>query len=204
MKTLIGTIIDKSGSMQSCVNDTIGGYNRFLAEQKALPDSAEVILVRTLFDTVVKTESPVALSAVTELSIENYKPDGSTALLDAIHRTVRELEKMATPGARMLVVILTDGEENSSREITLAAVKALIDEKTATGNWTFVYMGANVDAWAQAGKIGIAFSNTAQYAATPAGTNQAFLNVSAGATRLRSSGVGASATYFTSDEQDAK
>jgi uncharacterized protein YegL len=196
MRTLIGVILDKSGSMESVKADTIGGYNRFLTEQKALPTASETNLVLTLFDTSVVTSAVRPLAEVPELNAESYKPDGFTALLDAVHRTVRQLEENVGYYDRVLVLILTDGEENSSKEVTRAAVKALVEEKQATGKWTFVYMGANVDAFAEAGKIGVPVGNAMAYSATPAGVQLMSSGLCAASSSYMSNSARATKEYF--------
>ena len=142
--TEIVCIIDKSGSMHSIKNDAIGGFNTFIGEQKKLEGKANVSLV--LFNTEY---SPVyynkPLNDVEALNESTFKPVGGTALLDAIGRTLNEL--MTKEGSEIapdkyFVVILTDGEENSSREYTNEAIKKIIEDLRTKGNWEFVYLGA--------------------------------------------------------------
>ena len=148
-------ILDRSGSMEACIDDTIGGFNAFVRDQ--VPFGGTLTLV--LFDheyTPVYTCKPIA--EVEPLTRETFKPRGATALLDAIGRAVKEVRTQTIP----TVVILTDGQENSSREYTKAHVKDLIEERQRNG-WTFVYLGANQDAFAEAGSIGIAPATTMNY-----------------------------------------
>lgn len=148
-------ILDRSGSMESCLTDTIGGFNAFLREQEPFGGTLSLVL----FDheiTPVYTRLPIG--EVEPLTQSTFQPRGSTALLDAIGRTIKNNWTRNTP----TVVILTDGQENSSREYTKAHIKDLIEEKTRDG-WTFVYLGANQDAFAEAGSIGIAPAATMNY-----------------------------------------
>ncbi len=147
-------ILDRSGSMESCIDDTIGGFNAFVREQ--VPFGGTLTLV--LFDheyTPVYTAKPIG--DVEPLTRETFTPRGSTALLDAIGKTIKD-----TTSNIPTVVILTDGQENSSHTYTKAHIKDLIEGRQRDG-WTFVYLGANQDAFAEAGSIGIAPAATMNY-----------------------------------------
>lgn len=162
-------LLDVSGSMESCWDDTIGGFNSFLSDQKAT--GGRLTLVQ--FDheyTVTCSRTPI--KDVKPLTRETYKPRGSTALLDAIGTMIKDWTARAKPS----VVILTDGLENSSKKFTKAHIKDLIEAKTKEG-WTFAYLGANQDAFAEAGSIGIAPGCTMNYEGTR--TPDAFTRLSA-------------------------
>lgn len=176
-------IVDKSGSMGIVKNDAIGGFNNFLSEQKALPGKATMTL--TLFDTVVNTLSVrKPLEDVAGLTVETYRPDGMTALLDATGKTLNEAVKAidALPDdekpEKVIVVIITDGEENSSREYSRGAVAALTKELQDQRKWEFLYLGANQDAFLEAGKIGIPQSSAVSFNATGQGVRMAYADVS--------------------------
>lgn len=157
MNTEIICIVDRSGSMQTIRDDAIGGFNAFLAGQKAVPDTARVSVI--LFDhEYTPLYGPVELAEAQGLTGETFQPRGNTALLDAIGRT------LATQGARVaselwadkvIVCILTDGYENASREYTRPQIRKLIRDLEAAGKWQFVYLGANQDAFAEAADLGI-------------------------------------------------
>jgi hypothetical protein len=148
-------LLDRSGSMESCWDDTIGGFNAFLAEQKATGGTLTLIQ----FDHEYQmTYERVKIDEVAALSHETYKPRGSTALLDAIGRLIKNWNGSSNPS----VVILTDGLENSSHKFTKSHIKDLIEQKTKDG-WTFAYLGANQDAFAEASSIGIAPGCTMNY-----------------------------------------
>ena len=141
-------ILDRSGSMESCRADTIGGFNACLNDQKALGGKISL----TLFDheyTPVYSEMDLAEAPL--LTMETFQPRGMTALLDAIGSTIKNWTGSSSP----TVIILTDGFENASNTYTKAHIKDLIEQKTKEG-WTFVYLGANQDAFTEAGNIGIA------------------------------------------------
>jgi len=142
--------------MESCWDDTIGGFNAFLNEQKA--DGGTLTLIQ--FDHEYQlTYERTKIAEVTPLTRETYTPRGSTALLDAIGRLIKDWKDGASNPS---VVILTDGQENSSHNFTKAHIKDLIEQKTKDG-WTFAYLGANQDAFAEAGSIGIAPGCTMNY-----------------------------------------
>lgn len=164
--TDIIVVLDRSGSMTTIRQDTIGGFNAFLKEQKALPNPATMSLYQ--FDheyEAVYERRPLAEAA--ELTTETFIPRGWTALLDAIGRTIVRAE--ATPGHRKVVVIITDGQENSSKEFTNDKIRELIKSKEALG-WQFVYLGANQDAFSVASQFGFNYRNTMTVAANAAGT----------------------------------
>lgn len=147
-------ILDRSGSMETCRDDTIGGFNAFVREQKAFGGTLTLIQFDHEY-LVSYANKPI--TEVEPLSHETFVPRGSTALLDAIGKTIKA-NKLNVP----TVVILTDGHENSSHEYSKAHIKDLIEQKTKDG-WTFVYLGANQDAFAEAGSIGIAPAATMNY-----------------------------------------
>ena len=189
--TEIVCIIDKSGSMHSIKNDAIGGFNTFIGEQKKLEGKANVSLV--LFNTEY---SPVyynkPLNDVEALNESTFKPVGGTALLDAIGRTLNEL--MTKEGSEIapdkyLVVILTDGEENSSREYTNEAIKKIIEDLRTKGNWEFVYLGANQDAFRVAGGMGISVSNSMNFIADSEDTKILYRKMSKMSASYRSSAL---------------
>ncbi len=169
--TDITLVIDRSGSMHSIQDDAQGGINAFLAGQKETPGDVAVTLVQ--FDTEYEfLYRGVPLSDVVPYKLE---PRGGTALLDAVGRAINEtgtrlagLPETLRPGL-VVVVVMTDGQENSSREFTKAQVKEMIEHQQNVFNWQFTFLGANQDAFAEAGGIGIAVGGTADFAANKVG-----------------------------------
>ncbi len=164
----IAFVLDRSGSMESCRDAAIEGFNRFLKEQQQVEGLAKLTLV--LFDDeylVPANALPVA--EVVPLDHETYIPRGSTALLDAVGRTIDELgtRLAALPEpdrpAQVIVAILTDGEENSSQNYTWHQLAAAIKRQTEQYRWTFLFLGANQDAIATAAQMNIAAGNAATY-----------------------------------------
>ena len=162
-------ILDRSGSMETCRDDTIGGFNAFLREQQAGGGTLTLVLFDHEYQ-VVYGNKPI--TDCPPLTAQTFVPRGSTALLDAIGRAI----KAVPAGTQPTVVILTDGQENASQQYTKAHIKDLIEEKTKAG-WTFVYLGANQDAFAEAGTLGIRSECTVNY--DPRRTPEAFRVLSA-------------------------
>lgn len=182
-------ILDESGSMSSTRQQTLDGLNEQIQAINKLeakyPDHKYFINILKFdndFEYLV-TDTPV--SKVKEFTFEDYNPNGSTALRDAIGKSVTTLEariqsKVSSGEAKALVIILTDGEENASREYSAENIKSLITRLDATQMWTFTFIGANQDSVTTANSYGIHASNVANYSASMKGTKTAFAAVSAG------------------------
>ncbi|MBQ3444291.1 MAG: VWA domain-containing protein [Selenomonadaceae bacterium] len=172
-------ILDRSGSMSNLAADTIGGYNSFIEQQKTKAGAAEVTTV--LFDDQYeKISDATDINAVPELTSEQYYARGTTALLDAVGRTITETlsrlesKKICPAKRRVLVMIMTDGYENASKEFTKAKVKALVEATTKEYDWNYIFIGANIDAAAEAGGIGIDRKHAANYKPTSEGVQESF------------------------------
>jgi hypothetical protein len=164
--TDITMVLDRSGSMQSIKDDTIGGFDAFISEQRRLPGRCTVSLVQ--FDNVYEeVYTGRDLADVPGLTLV---PRGSTAMLDAIGRAVNaagaRLAAMPEDGrpGTVIVGIMTDGLENASREFTYPMVKALIEQQEQVYGWTFMYMGANQDAIEVGASLGVARDRSLTYA----------------------------------------
>jgi hypothetical protein len=160
-RVLVNVILDKSGSMSTKVRDVIGGFNLYL-DELAKEQAVDYGFSLTLFDTVVEMKyKGVPLASAAKLDSSSYRPSGNTALFDAVGNTV---QTVSTDGFdKIITVIMTDGEENSSREWTLHAIRELIKSKEAAGNWTFVFLGANLDAFEQGANLGVPMANAVRY-----------------------------------------
>lgn len=145
--TLVAFLLDRSGSMASVLDDTIGGFNTYL-DGLIKNDDGSTRFTLTQFDTVgidvVHNAEP--LGSVPKMNKESYEPRGGTPLYDAIGKTIRSIEK-AVNGQKVLFVTLTDGQENSSVEWNEKSVKALIKSKEDKDKWTFAYIGVGAEAW---------------------------------------------------------
>jgi Mg-chelatase subunit ChlD len=204
--THIAVLLDRSGSMAAVKDETISGFNYFLKEQKAAGDNAAFTLVQ--FDSestdVVHEARPVR--DVPDLNGETYQPRGSTPLLDALGQTIKSTGRTlaAIPETnrpdKVVFVVITDGEENASHQFTKSQVKEMINHQTEKYAWQFIYLGANQDAFAEAGAVGIAMANAANF--TPAHMATAFAGTAANVAQYRKSGRASSLNY--SDKQRAE
>jgi Mg-chelatase subunit ChlD len=181
-RTFIAVVLDRSGSMEAIRNDAIGGFNAFLADQKALPGAAALLLAQ-FDDEYELVYDAVPIAEVPQLTLETYVPRGSTALFDALGRTLNDvaarISRLAAceKPSRVIVVVITDGEENASREFDLAMVKRMIEARRNDA-WEILFLGTTEQAVEQACAAGVDRRNTALFTSTPAGTRDAFRRVS--------------------------
>lgn len=193
---LINVILDRSGSMGPRQADVIGGFNQFLQDQRQAPGRARMIL--TQFNTEVTPPTPaVPIAEVLPLTPATYTPGGNTALFDAIAQTVGRADAEKQPGERVLCLIVTDGEENSSRETTLEQVRTIIREREGRGDWTFAYLGAAPDRWAA--ETGMSAGSSAAFCL--AEPRASFAVASEATRRLRASSRASTRTFFDRDER---
>ena len=152
-------VLDRSGSMQSCASDAVGGYNAYAAK---LPETARVSL--TLFDSEgVDLIRDAVAPAVAGMRADEYVPRAATPLYDAIGRTIADAEKRCAGFDRVALVILTDGHENASREFTREDILKLLTRKQEQDGWLVIYLGANQDAWEVGQKFGSSSPNTMSF-----------------------------------------
>lgn len=182
-------VLDESGSMAGLADDLIGGVNTFLAEQRSLSGKCRLTLAKFAPFTVI--HDAVRIGAVPDLTRADYAPSSSTPLLDAegqaIAMAIRRETARERAGKRteaVLFVTYTDGQENASQEWTYQRLTEKKAERTALG-WTFLYLGAGHDVYAQSSLIGTFTANASSYAHTPAGMHQMTANTSAVATAYR-------------------
>lgn len=208
--TYLVLILDKSGSMRDVTDATISGTNSYFNKQKEQPGEAVLHVVQ--FDDVLETShSYVDLKVAVPLSRDNYQPRGGTALLDAIGHTIdavglklASLPESERPG-KVVFLIQTDGEENRSFNFTYQQIQNKIKHQTDVYKWDFVFLGANQDAIASAGAIGISAGKSLSYAGTASGTQVAFNTLESYTTSVRGvKGAGAMASVtFTQEDRDA-
>ena len=174
-------LLDRSGSMSAMAPDVIGGFNAFLANQQAQPGRSRMTLVQ--FDSgdpfEVLTDGLV-LHRVRPLSERTFQPRGGTPLWDAVgelitRASVRQQQRRALGKAaeETLVAVYTDGEENQSVRFDGATIHRLIEAKKEEG-WTFVFLGAGLDAYAEGGRIGVGVGSTQSFAPDGHGARLAF------------------------------
>jgi uncharacterized protein YegL len=172
--TEIVLILDRSGSMGGLESDTVGGYNSFLKKQQEQPGAARITTV--LFDDRYELlHDRLDLRAVSPITAQEYYVRGSTALLDAIGKTINKIgnaQKHSKPAYRaekVLFVITTDGMENASREFDYGKIKSMIERQKSRYGWEFIFLGANIDAVETAGRFGIAPNRAQNYHADSEG-----------------------------------
>lgn len=155
-------ILDETGSMQDCKGAAIAGFNEYLKTLRQMPLPVRFTL--TLFNSgkMDMRHRNVPVVQVPELTEQTYQPAETTPLYDAIGHTLTATGHEAPPESKKLCVILTDGLENASREYTRDGIARMIKDHEAQG-WTFVYLGADHDAWAAGGDLGIAGDNTVMF-----------------------------------------
>lgn len=171
--THLAIIADRSGSMTPIQKDMNGGLQELLKTQSELP--GKLLIDITTFDGFV--EHIAENASYEDISFPIIYPRGSTALLDAVGKTVNSLgerfskmEEEERPG-KVIVVIVTDGAENSSREYSNRQVRELVERQQNEYNWEFVFLGANIDSFAVAGAWGIARGSTITYATNSESVN---------------------------------
>lgn len=192
MKTLINVILDESGSMDVKRADVIGGFNRFLEEQKNGPDEARLSLVKFNTNHTV-VHGAVAIADAQPLTDKTYVPGGNTALLDAVAQAVRLADAAKQADERVICLVITDGEENSSRETTKEQVRKIIEEREGRGDWTFTYLGISPEKWHDTGVVGSRGNAAAYNAAVP---DVSFAAMSHATRNLRASSASRTSDFY--------
>ena len=173
-------ILDRSGSMSGLEKDTIGGYNSMLQKQRK-SEKGEVYVTTVLFDDRYELlYDRVSLNKMKSITEKEYYVRGSTALLDAVGKTISQVKanqnslKKNERAKKVMFVIITDGEENASKEYTAEKVKKMIEEQKKTEKWEFLFLGANIDAVSTAKRFGIDSSRAVRYNSDSIGTKKNF------------------------------
>lgn len=171
-------LLDRSGSMAGLESDTIGGFNAFIDKQKQLEGKA--IVTTVLFDDKYEILwNGVDINKV-KLTDKEYYVRGSTALLDAVGKTIIDVNYRLSktsederPG-KIIFIITTDGMENSSREFTYENIKQLIQHQQEKHDWEFIFLGANIDTAKEANNIGIDMNNAYSFEASESGVESMY------------------------------
>jgi uncharacterized protein YegL len=199
---LVYLVLDKSGSMGAIRNATIDGCNLFLRETTAADADASFWLL--LFDTGInKVHKGTRLGDIEPIDAHVYQPGGGTALLDAVGHAIKDVDDLTEKPGKVVFVIMTDGQENASHEYTRESIKQLVKQHEKEQGWQFIFLGANVDAFDEAGQIGMAApaSSSATWVPTAAGTTAAMASsgISTGAYLRGTSGsAGMTQTFYNS------
>lgn len=162
-------LLDRSGSMSGAESDTIGGYNSYLERMKKQNVFVTTVLFDDKYDVITERKK---ISKVNKLDNKTYYTRGSTALMDAIGKTINYMDTKDTK--KVLFIITTDGMENSSKEYNKLQVKELI---LGHNNWEFVYIGANIDSYSEASTIGIKSNRVSNYTKSKKGIGMLFSNL---------------------------
>lgn len=176
-KMLVSVVLDESGSMSGIQKDTIDGFNLYIDNLKK-DDKGEYRVNLMKFDTSHGCNflfENATLDTV-KLTTENYVPAGGTPLYDALGKAIQDTARIADRETSVFFVVITDGEENSSRSFSRNSIFDLIGQKVRNDKWNFVYLGANQDAWAVGGALGI----TNSYNFRPANIHNVFYAASTG------------------------
>ncbi|MDQ0851168.1 uncharacterized protein YegL [Arthrobacter sp. B3I9] len=206
--THVYVLLDRSGSMSAIADDTVGGFAAFVRDQQSVTGRCRLSLAQ-FDDSYERVYDAVDIQGVPALELH---PRGSTALHDAMVRLIGDagtelasLPEDQRPGT-VLVTVLTDGQENSSREASGAMVKALVERQQKQWGWQFTYLGANQDAVLTAGGLGIRAEDALTYAV--GNVDAAFSVQSAKTRRLREARIGgasmadaAAAAAYTAEER---
>lgn len=199
-------ILDKSGSMSGLEADTIGGYNAMLQKQKN--SEGEALITTVLFDNNYELlHDRIDIRAISPITCKEYFVGGTTALLDAIGRTIHKIGNAQKHTAedyradKVLFVITTDGMENASREYTYNKVKAMVERQKQKYGWEFIFLGANIDAVETAGRFGIGADRAQNYHSDSKGTQICYEAVSQAVCQFRE-GAGVSSDWNAAIDSD--
>lgn len=186
-------ILDRSGSMGGLEKDTIGGYNSFLEAQRDVEGEAQVTTV--LFDDQYEIlHQGINIKDSKPITKKEYFARGSTALLDAIGKTIIDVglrlsnTSESERPSKVIMVITTDGEENASSEFSYPKIHEMISHQQDKYNWEFMFLGANIDAAKEAESLGIKASRTANYVADSAGTDVMYCALASSVASFRNTG----------------
>lgn len=202
-------ILDRSGSMAGLEKDTIGGFNSMLEKQRKEPGDAVVSTV--LFDNEIEViHDRVAIVDVPNLTDKEYFVRGCTALLDAVGGTIHHIGNVHKYARRedvpekTLFIITTDGMENASRRYTYDKVRYMIESQKERYGWEFLFLGANIDAAAEARRFGIDEAMAANYHCDEAGTALNYEVINEAITSVRACAAPLSADWKKKIDADYK
>lgn len=197
-------ILDRSGSMAGLESDTIGGFNGMLKKQKE--EEGRAYLTTVLFDDRYELlHNRIDIREAGELTDKQYYVRGCTALLDAVGYTIQKIAHEKEDGSKVIFIITTDGYENASHEYSYASLKKLIEKKKEEG-WEFIFLGANIDAAATAGRFGVNADRAANFHNDSSGieVNYKAITKAVGAFRRQSKVDGNWAEEIASDYEKRK
>lgn len=201
-------ILDRSTSIRTSglIDKTIEGFNSFLADQKKESENAKLTLC--LFDgdpygngaygsvpgkSYEIVHERIDLGSVPELNTETFVPRGMTAMYDAIGSTIDRVyngwKNDPARSEKVIFLIMTDGQENASKEYDRNSVAKLIEQRKKDDNWVFLFIGANIDTMAVGGGLGVTRGNSLSYSNTDRGVTTAYANMSSSVKMFRKSSL---------------
>lgn len=179
-------IVDNSGSMSGLEKDTLGGFNSVLQQQKQLDADDQVFITTVLFNHQYRyLHQRKPLHEVSPLTEKEYQVGGMTALLDVMGDSLSkiknqiDLAEQVKGEHKVLCVVITDGEENASREYNHTQIKNLVESRQNKDQWEFLFLGANIDAFSVSASLGVSAQATAQYQANAKGLKEAWDRIGA-------------------------
>ncbi|MCR5688498.1 MAG: VWA domain-containing protein [Lachnospiraceae bacterium] len=188
-------VLDKSGSMSGLEKDTIGGFNSMLDKQRK--EDGDVVISTVLFDDRMQVlHDRESLDRIKNLTERDYQVGGCTALLDALGKSIRHINKIQKSlpederPAKTMFIITTDGQENSSHEYSYEKIKKMVEKKQEKKQWEFLFLGANMDAISAAADIGIKADRAANFHCDELGTAVNYSALSKAVSRVRKAAPG--------------
>jgi hypothetical protein len=207
--TQITIVLDRSGSMGSVRDATISGFNEFVEGQRKAPGEANLTLIQFDTENAYDLVFDRPIKDVPKLTAETYVPRGGTPLHDALGRTIislgAKLKAMrdAERAAKVVIVTMTDGLENSSHEFTSARIAEMIKHQREIYKWEFLFLGANQDAILTGERLNIPAVNSVSYAAAVAGTHNVMRMTGQKVASYRVTGQSVTMSYTPEDRKEA-
>ena len=203
-------VLDKSGSMSGLEKDTIGGFNSMLEKQRK--EDGDVVISTVLFDDRVQVlHDRTDLEKIANLTDRDYQVGGCTALLDALGKSIKHINKIQKMlpederPAKTMFIITTDGQVNSSHEFSYDKIKKMVEKKQEKKQWEFLFLGANMDAISAAADIGIKADRAANFHCDAVGTAVNYSALSRAVSKFRGCAPGCAAAALKDwDEEVAQ
>ena len=202
-------VLDKSGSMGGLERDTIGGFNSMLEKQRK--EDGDVVISTVLFDDRMQViHDRVGIDGIRDLTSEDYQVGGCTALLAALGKSIKHINKVQKAlsederPAKTMFVITTDGQENSSHEYSYEKIKKMVEKKQEKKQWEFLFLGANMDAISAAANIGIRADRAVNFVCDATGTAVNYSALSRAVSKLRCADVGCVDAALTDWDEEVK
>ena len=205
-RTLVTFLLDRTGSMQSIKDDTIGAFNAYLSGLQKNGDLIDFTFLQFDSQSLDKIHVKTPVGEVRPLTDDAYQPRAATPLIDAAYKTIKAVEGSLTSPAnetKVVICIQTDGQENASVEHSWADLNLLIKAKTDAG-WQFNFLGCGIDAYAQGARMGISAQSTMSYERHDTVATRAAFAASASNTADFSAGRVATTSYSVEQRRAAK